>query len=65
MFCDKLFKGIEEKAGSGTQFEVKFSMLEIYNEVCTFYVLFVAPLGNANSALLHFNREKPSLHEKN
>ena len=33
MFCDKLFKGIEEKAGSGTQFEVKFSMLEIYNEV--------------------------------
>ena len=35
------------------------------NAVCTFYVLFVAPLGNANSALLHFNREKPSLHEKN
>ena len=33
MFCNKLFKGIEEKAGSGTQFEVKFSMLEIYNEV--------------------------------
>ena len=33
MFCDKLFKGIEEKAGSGTQFEVRFSMLEIYNEV--------------------------------
>ena len=29
------------------------------NAVCTFYVLFVAPLGNANSALLHFNREKP------
>ena len=33
MFCNKLFKGIEEKAGCGTQFEVKFSMLEIYNEV--------------------------------
>ena len=33
MFCDELFKGIEEKAGSGAQYEVKFSMLEIYNEI--------------------------------
>ena len=33
MFCEELFKGIKEKDGSGTTFEVKFSMLEIYNEV--------------------------------
>jgi len=34
MICEELFKGIVEKAGSDTEFEVKFSMLEIYNEVC-------------------------------
>ena len=33
MFCEELFKGIKEKAGSGITFEVKFSMLEIYNEI--------------------------------
>ena len=32
MFCAELFKGIQEKGNSGTTFEVKFSMLEIYNE---------------------------------
>ena len=31
--ASELFKGIKEKDGSGTTFEVKFSMLEIYNEV--------------------------------
>ena len=31
MFCDELFKGISAK-NDGTTFEVKFSMLEIYNE---------------------------------
>ena len=31
MFCDELFKGIQSK-NDGTTFEVKFSMLEIYNE---------------------------------
>ncbi len=34
MICEELFKGITEKQGSGAVFEVKFSMLEIYNEVC-------------------------------
>jgi hypothetical protein len=33
MFCENLFRGIDSKHGSGTSFEVKFSMLEIYNEV--------------------------------
>ena len=33
MFCEELFKGIQGKEGSGITFEVKFSMLEIYNEV--------------------------------
>ena len=35
MFCESLFDGIEEERRSGTKvvFEVKFSMLEIYNEV--------------------------------
>ena len=33
MFCEELFNGVKAKAGSGTIFEVKFSMLEIYNEV--------------------------------
>lgn len=33
MFCEELFKGVEEKKGSDTNCEVKFSMLEIYNEV--------------------------------
>ena len=32
MFCEELFKGMNEKK-DGTAFEVKFSMLEIYNEV--------------------------------
>ena len=32
MFCEELFNGIS-KGKSGTTFEVKFSMLEIYNEV--------------------------------
>ena len=33
MFCEELFKGINEKGSSGATLEVKFSMLEIYNEV--------------------------------
>lgn len=35
MFCDKLFAGIDEKKASGAAatYEVKFSMLEIYNEI--------------------------------
>lgn len=35
MFCEGLFSGIEEERAGGSQvtFEVKFSMLEIYNEV--------------------------------
>ena len=33
MLCEELFQGINKKQGSGTTFEVKFSMLEIYNEV--------------------------------
>ncbi len=33
MVCEELFNGIEKQGGSGTTFEVKFSMLEIYNEV--------------------------------
>ena len=33
MLCEELFKGIEEKKNQGITFEVKFSMLEIYNEV--------------------------------
>ena len=34
LFCDAIFKGIEAKleAGEKTEFEVTFSMLEIYNE---------------------------------
>lgn len=32
MLCEDLFKGMAEK-GSNGQFEVQFSMLEIYNEV--------------------------------
>ncbi|XP_050405632.1 kinesin-like protein KIF28P isoform X1 [Patella vulgata] len=34
MFCEQVFKGIDEKktAGEKTEFEVMFSMLEIYNE---------------------------------
>ena len=32
MTCDELFKGIEEKVGSGIEFQVVLSMLEIYNE---------------------------------
>ena len=33
MFCEELFTGIEAKKGGETTFEVKFSMLEIYNEI--------------------------------
>ena len=33
MFTEELFNGIKAKGGSGTVYEVKFSMLEIYNEV--------------------------------
>ena len=33
MFCEELFNGIDENQGKGTTYEVKFSMLEIYNEV--------------------------------
>lgn len=33
MLCEDLFRGIEGKKGQGISFEVKFSMLEIYNEV--------------------------------
>nr|XP_040578221.1 kinesin-like protein KIF28P isoform X1 [Lepeophtheirus salmonis]XP_040578231.1 kinesin-like protein KIF28P isoform X1 [Lepeophtheirus salmonis]XP_040578235.1 kinesin-like protein KIF28P isoform X1 [Lepeophtheirus salmonis] len=33
IFCAKLFEGIKKMEGSGSKFEVKFSMLEIYNEV--------------------------------
>ena len=34
MFCDRLFVEINEKRSSGTkaEYEVMFSMLEIYNE---------------------------------
>ncbi|KAK6970706.1 kinesin-like protein KIF28P, partial [Biomphalaria glabrata] len=34
LFCENIFKGIDEKKKSGdkTEFEVTFSMLEIYNE---------------------------------
>ncbi|CAL1536203.1 unnamed protein product [Lymnaea stagnalis] len=34
LFCENIFKGIEEKqkAGDKTEFEVTYSMLEIYNE---------------------------------
>ena len=30
--CEELFKGIENKAGTGVQYEVVLGMLEIYNE---------------------------------
>lgn len=30
--CEELFKGIENKTGTGIQFEVVLGMLEIYNE---------------------------------
>jgi hypothetical protein len=33
MLCAELFNGIKNKAVAGTVYEVKFSMLEIYNEV--------------------------------
>ncbi|CAG0919052.1 unnamed protein product [Notodromas monacha] len=33
MFCEALFAKIKENQGNGVQYEVKFSMLEIYNEV--------------------------------
>ena len=33
MFCQQLFNGIEEKQDENNTCEVKFSMLEIYNEV--------------------------------
>ena len=33
MFSHQLFTEIDGKKGSGIQFEVKFSMLEIYNEI--------------------------------
>ncbi len=33
LFCEALFKGVQEKSGDGVVYEVKFSMLEIYNEV--------------------------------
>ena len=32
MFADAIFKDINAKKGSGTTFEMTFSMLEIYNE---------------------------------
>ena len=32
MFADLIFKEIEAKKGKGINFEMKFSMLEIYNE---------------------------------
>ncbi|XP_035212141.1 kinesin-like protein KIF28P [Stegodyphus dumicola] len=34
-FCEEMFRGIEDKkrAGDTTEFEVRFSMLEIYNEI--------------------------------
>jgi len=34
VLCDELFKGIAKK-NDGTSFEVKFSMMEIYNEIAT------------------------------
>ncbi len=38
--CEELFKGIEEKQGSGIEFQVSFSMLEIYSEqVCVLSLL--------------------------
>ena len=33
ILCEELFKGISENAKEGSSYEVKFSMLEIYNEV--------------------------------
>lgn len=36
--CEQLFTAIEEKQGSGTEFQVVFSMLEIYNEQVKFLV---------------------------
>jgi hypothetical protein len=33
MFCEALFAKMKENHGNGVQYEVKFSMLEIYNEV--------------------------------
>ena len=30
--CERLFAGIDEKDGSGEEFQVSLSMLEIYNE---------------------------------
>jgi len=33
MFADLLYKEVEEKKGNGIEFEMKFTMLEIYNEV--------------------------------
>ena len=32
MTCERLFEGILERKDSGDEFQVSFSMLEIYNE---------------------------------
>ena len=34
MLCEKLFQGISEKKDA-TTYEVKYSMMEIYNEIAT------------------------------
>ena len=42
MFAEQLFKEIEtKKAAGGIEFEVKLSMLEIYNEVIQVVILVV------------------------
>ena len=33
MFAEQLYKEVDEKKGSGITFEMRFTMLEIYNEV--------------------------------
>ena len=35
VLCDELFKGIAKKNDGTASFEVKFSMMEIYNEIAT------------------------------
>lgn len=41
--CEELFKGIEEKKDSGTEFQVVLNMLEIYNEQVSKITLTVCP----------------------
>ena len=56
MFAEQLFKEIEtKKAAGGIEFEVKLSMLEIYNEVIQVVILVVvlSPLlKNLNPLIL-------------